>query len=313
MVITPWPSPGWKLIQYCISYISRHWLRFHSPVPLAVVHSLEPVAPMVTSLDVLYLFVGDLSGNICTFSVPSGQLLRSYYGDNKPVSCLRVNEDGSPLISGGEDGTVAFVPIFQLDEASAEKDPSNTTIISWSMDCTCKFWKISDRGDLIRTVTYPCARMGVTYHQTHTELYAAASGGQVMVNEGKNLVSAAEDVSVCIWKTETEQAILDLANIDMGSISDLGANTGLETKGINDVKLGKSDDNIFRRRVEQITEGDCKVRRCLEGGREGQEQTHGTCLNLQSQCMKGSWSSSLKNPKELQVAIAEKREKELIK
>ncbi|GLU15092.1 hypothetical protein SLE2022_316180 [Rubroshorea leprosula] len=91
-----------------------------------------------------------------------------------------------------------------------------------------------------------------------------------MVNEGKNLVSAAEDVSVCIWKTETEQAILDLPNIDMGSISDLGANTGLETKGINDVKLGKSDDNIS---VEELSRSQKEIVRLEDVSRVAEKDT----------------------------------------
>ncbi|GLT81073.1 hypothetical protein SLA2020_524790 [Shorea laevis] len=264
----------------------------------------EPVAPLVASPDGLYLFAGGLSGKIYTLLIPSGELLRSYSAHNKPVSCLRVNEDGSLLISGGDDGTIAFVPIFQLVEAQNEQNPTrlmvrrflahdgavtaiassvglcSNTIITTSLDCTYRFWRVADREHLIRTVRFPCAIMGVAVNQTHPELYAAGSDGSiykesfkvrskkdmnqspelirwpqkhdsmvvglVMVNEGQTLVSAAEDGNVSIWDTETGQEILSLANIEMGSISHLVvANTGLGTQGVNGTKMRKGDDNVF--------------------------------------------------------------------
>ncbi|KAK6270216.1 hypothetical protein POUND7_007321 [Theobroma cacao] len=251
----------------------------------------EPVAPLAASPDGLYLFAGGLSGCIYALSVPSGDILRSYSAHSKPVSCLRIGEDGSLLISGGDDGTISFVPIFQLVEASPDQDSRdlmmqgfvahdgsvteiaqcNSSIISCSMDCTIKFWGQLD-GTNLRTVTFPCAVMGVALDQMKTEFFAAGSDGfiykgslnvgskkhvnrgrefitwpqkhdggivsLVMTSEGKNLVSASEDGQVYIWEIETGQVIMGLGN-DMGSISDMVVANGMG----QGLKVGKRANN----------------------------------------------------------------------
>ncbi|XVF18512.1 hypothetical protein REPUB_Repub11eG0028300 [Reevesia pubescens] len=257
----------------------------------------EPVAPLVASPDGLYLFAGGLSGCIYILSVPSGDILRSYSAHNKPVSCLKISEDGSLLISGGDDGTIAFVPIFQIVEALPDLSSSsvmmqrfvahdgsvtaiasceaqwNSTVISCSIDCTIKFWGLLD-GTNLKTVTFPCAVMGVALDQMKTEFFAAGSDGfiykgsvnvgskkysnqgwefirwpqhheggivsLVMVNEQKNLVSASEDGRVYISETETGQVIMRLGN-DMGCISDMVVAGGM----VQDLKVSKRTNSSF--------------------------------------------------------------------
>ncbi|KAJ6894130.1 hypothetical protein NC652_028028 [Populus alba x Populus x berolinensis] len=102
-----------------------------------------------------------------------------------------------------------------------------TTVISCSTDCTCKLWSLLDGTNLCKT-TFPCAISGISLDPTETEFYAAGADGLiytgflkvgsrkeitqmlelvtcgekhggaiisvvVMMNEGKNLVSATED------------------------------------------------------------------------------------------------------------------------
>ncbi|VVA18951.1 PREDICTED: ROOT INITIATION DEFECTIVE [Prunus dulcis] len=135
----------------------------------------------------------------------------------------------------------------------------NSQIISCSLDCTCKFWSLL-RGTLLRTIVFPCTISWVALNPTEPEFYVAGSDGSVhkgslkvgsrklvtqgseliawtpkhggavvsvvMVNGGRNLISASEDGSVWVWEVDAGQVIMALGN-EMGSISDLVAATGI--------------------------------------------------------------------------------------
>lgn len=150
-------------------------------------------------------------------------------------------------------------------------------IISCSTDSTCKFWSLL-RGTHLRTVVFPCTISGFALHPTEPEFYAARSDGSVhkgsfmmesrtlvsqgselmmtwpqkhggavvcvvMVNGGRNLVSAAEDGSVWVWEVGEGQVIMALGN-EMASISDLVSATGIRrhSKG-HGFEVGKSGAN----------------------------------------------------------------------
>jgi pre-rRNA-processing protein IPI3 len=148
-------------------------------------------------------------------------------------------------------------------------------IISCSTDSTCKFWSLL-RGTHLRTVVFPCTISGFALHPTEPEFYAAGSDGSVhkgsfmiesrklasqgselmmtwpqkhggavvsvvMVNGGRNLVSASEDGSVWVWEVGEGQVIMALGN-EMASISDLVSATGIRrrhSKG-HGFEVGKS-------------------------------------------------------------------------
>uniref|UniRef100_A0A2N9I1J7 Uncharacterized protein n=1 Tax=Fagus sylvatica TaxID=28930 RepID=A0A2N9I1J7_FAGSY len=65
---------------------------------------LEPAAPLIATPDGLYLFAGGISGNIHALSLPSRNVLKEFHAHDSPVSCLKISDDGSLLISGGDDG-----------------------------------------------------------------------------------------------------------------------------------------------------------------------------------------------------------------
>lgn len=162
----------------------------------------EPVAPLTATPDGFYLFAGGLSGCIHTLSLPSGDVLNSLPAHKKPVSCLKLSADGSLLISGGDDGTIVVIPIFQLVQAkpqdnstkhilyqfSAHADSvtsiysgmgmSSSQIVSCSLDGRCKFWSLLS-GKALHTVAFPCAIFSVVLDPTETELFAAGSDGLV--------------------------------------------------------------------------------------------------------------------------------------
>lgn len=258
----------------------------HLPLP-------EPVAPLTATPDGSYVFVGGLSGNIHALSLPLGNVLKSLPAHEKPVSCLKITNDGSLLISGGDDGTIVVIPIFRLVEASSANENGlsvnlilhrfaahvdsvtglalyNTTLISCSLDSTCKFWNLL-HGTHLRTVAFPCTIFGVAINPTETEFYAAGSDGFVYkgltlmkvgrsgrevvkwaqkhdgavmslmtMNEGRDVVSAAEDGSVWIREVATGHVIMALKN-ETESISDMVVATGISSgkgKGVNELSGG---------------------------------------------------------------------------
>ncbi|CAN0858393.1 Protein ROOT INITIATION DEFECTIVE 3 [Linum grandiflorum] len=168
----------------------------------------EPVAPLAAFPDCSsassYIFAGGLSGNIHSLSIPSGNLLGSFSAHRgSPVSCLEISPDWSLLTSGGDDGTIAVFPIFQL--LDDDNRPENTddiiirrftahegpvtsivrcmgvsqpTVASCSMDSTCKLWNLLE-GTNLRTVVFPCPISGMALDPSETDFYAAGTDGVV--------------------------------------------------------------------------------------------------------------------------------------
>ncbi|KAJ6423514.1 hypothetical protein OIU84_024471 [Salix udensis] len=185
----------------------------HLPVP-------EPVAPLAATPDGSFLFAGGLSGNIYALSIPSGNILKSFPAHTKPVSCLTISNDGSLLVSGGDDGTILAAPIFQLVEQATgiALDPTGTEFYAAGAD------GLIYKGFLKAGSRKEASRM----HEL--VILADKHGGAiisvVMMNEGKNLVSAAEDGRVYLWEVERGQVIMVLGN-NMESISDLVVASGI--------------------------------------------------------------------------------------
>lgn len=145
-------------------------------------------------------------------------------------------------------------------------------IISCSADSTCKFWSLR-RGTHLRTVVFPCTISGIALHPTEPEFYAAGSDGSVyigsfmvgsrknviqgselmtfphkhsgavvsavLVNAGRNLVSASEDGIVLIWDVGEGQVIMAFGN-EMSSISDLVSATGISYNKGHSSAVGKN-------------------------------------------------------------------------
>ncbi|CAL0328794.1 unnamed protein product [Lupinus luteus] len=250
----------------------------------------EPVAPLIATSDAAFLFLGGLSGTIHSLSLPSGNLINSFSLHSKPISTLHLNDDGSLLISGSNDGVIVMIPSFKLVEEGsyslAEEDSRDfilhqwkahsdsitalksgvgvcsSTLISCSLDCTCKIWDMSN-GVLIQTVTFPYAIFGVAVDSRESRFYAAGEDGLVymgsmnrkmiidkgyelftrskchngsivslvLVNEGKDLVSASEDGSVWKW---------DVMN---GEVTMVVGNNNDKRSMISDMIVAKRDRN----------------------------------------------------------------------
>ncbi|KAJ4843096.1 hypothetical protein Tsubulata_031193 [Turnera subulata] len=170
----------------------------HLPVP-------EPVAPLAATPDGSFLFAGGLSGEVYALAIPSGNISSSFRAHTAPVSCLRISNDCSLLISGGDDGVIAVMPILQLVDASScckDKNSSNlllhsfaahngpvtdivcfkgfchSNIISCSTDCTCRFWDLFS-GTKLWAITFPCPISSIILDPTDEEFYAAGSDGLI--------------------------------------------------------------------------------------------------------------------------------------
>ncbi|KAG5546033.1 hypothetical protein RHGRI_018266 [Rhododendron griersonianum] len=256
---------------------SIHLYNWWSPTPSHHLPVSEPVGPLAATFDGFFLFAGGISGQIHALSLPSGDLIQTFSAhNNKPVSSLKINDDGSLLFSGGDDGTIAVFPIFKLLDISFDKSNdvvlhrfighesavtsitagvggSNSTIISCSLDCTCKFWNLAHRPPLC-TITFPCTIWGVEMDSMESEFFVAGSDGFLysgalkggnrnmvkqgqklvkweqkhygavvglaMTNGGRNLVTASENGSVWIWNVERKEVVRVLGG-EMGSISEL--------------------------------------------------------------------------------------------
>nr|ALU09333.1 WD40 protein [Lonicera caerulea] len=260
-----------------------HLYNWWSSTPYHRISVPEPVAPLSATSDGQYLFAGGISGHIHAFSLPAGDLVRSFPAHSKPISCFEINGDGSLLISGSNDGTVAIFPVYKLLSVSSSWSSIsdvilhrlighessvtaitigiggiNSTVISCSLDCTCKFWSLM-HGTHLNTVTFPCAVWGIVMDTMESEFYAAGSDGSVYsgglagqpwkhelnpvawerkhvgpivaiatINYGQNLLTASEEGDVWIWDLETRVVVKVLADKEMGSISGLVVAKGFD-------------------------------------------------------------------------------------
>ncbi|KAK4255950.1 hypothetical protein QN277_008875 [Acacia crassicarpa] len=273
--------------------VSIHLYNWHISSVLHRFPAPEFVAPLAATADGVFIFAGGQSGSIHCFSVPLGDVVKSFPVHTKPISCLQLNNDGSLVISGSDDGSITVIPTFQIVESSdsdsskdlilhhlkkAHSDSvtalstgiglcNNSMLVSSSLDSTCKFWNLLE-GTLLRTVTFPCSINGVAISSSDSSqylLFAAGSDGSVykasimeavrktqneevvvkkwnkknhgvsteavvVVNEGKNLVSASEDGSVWMWEIEREEVVMVIKDND-----DSSNNGGLIMEGSSSI------------------------------------------------------------------------------
>ncbi|KAK9156351.1 hypothetical protein Sjap_003831 [Stephania japonica] len=175
-------------------YLHNWW----SSTAFCYVPIQEPVAPLIATLDGSYLFCGGLSGHVHSLALPSCDHLFSFPAHSSPVSCFSINDDGSLLLTGGDDGTISVFPILSLFDSTSRHSAmcrlaghasavtaisvgmggSRSTALSCSLDFTCKFWSLG-HGSLMRTVVFPCMIWSVTMNSTESQFYAGGSDGHV--------------------------------------------------------------------------------------------------------------------------------------
>ena len=78
----------------------------------------EPIGPITLSPDGSYCFAGGLTGTMYAWELWSGQLVRTWFGHNKPVRCLGMTDDCSFLVSGGDDSVLSVWCVDDLVDAN---------------------------------------------------------------------------------------------------------------------------------------------------------------------------------------------------
>ncbi|CAL5063870.1 unnamed protein product [Urochloa decumbens] len=158
-----------------------------------------------------HLLAGGASGRVHVLGLPSGagaaaSSFRAHAGGGG-VSCLALNDDGSLLVSGRDDGSLAVFPLVRVVDADhgsafaagADEDLAiyrvaahvapvtcvacgrggcNAVVASASGDGTCKLWRLAD-GAHLRTLALPCAAaaLSLALDPTGSSLYAGGSDG----------------------------------------------------------------------------------------------------------------------------------------
>lgn len=93
----------------------------------------EEMGPILVSADNSFCFAAGSSGTIYAWEVWSGRLVRSWSGHHRPVRCLRMSDDGSFLLSGGDDSVLSVWSLLDvLDEESIASESVVREWHSWS-------------------------------------------------------------------------------------------------------------------------------------------------------------------------------------
>ncbi|CAN6204777.1 unnamed protein product [Urochloa humidicola] len=182
-------------------------LQWPSPAPPRDLPLPEPAAALVAAPYGTHLLAGGASGRVHALALPSGTAassFRAHFGAG--VSCLALNDDGSLLVSGGDDGVVAVFPLVRVLDADGAASAAaadlaiyrlaahvaavtsvacgrggcNAVIASASGEGTCKVWRLAD-GARLGTLALPCAALSVALDPTGCALYAGGSDGRVHV------------------------------------------------------------------------------------------------------------------------------------
>ncbi len=148
-----------------------------------------------------FLFGGGASGKLHVWATGSGVLLRVVEAHYREVTCLAVTGDGACVITGGDDGVVHAWLVSTLVDTAAPRKPQaqhtwtahglritglhcaiggfgETVVLSSSLDCTVKMWRVST-GALVADVVFPRAICAVAMDSMEQYVFAGASDGTI--------------------------------------------------------------------------------------------------------------------------------------
>ncbi|CAL5081931.1 unnamed protein product [Urochloa decumbens] len=155
------------------------WL---SPAPERELPIPEPVAALVAAPYSTHFLAGGASGRVHVLALPSSVAAVSFraHAGTGGVSCLAINDDGSLLVSGGDDGVVAvFALVHILDADRASNADGDLAIYRVAAHVAAR---LAD-GAHLRTLALPCAAaaLSLALDPTGSTLYAGGSDGRVLV------------------------------------------------------------------------------------------------------------------------------------
>jgi pre-rRNA-processing protein IPI3 len=165
----------------------------------------QPLVSLTSSPDGCYCVGGAEKGAIFVWETASGRLLRSWVAHYRAVTALRFTDDGSILVSAGEDAVVAAWLLMEVLDASTTHNSwnpnpqplhslsqhtlpvtsicvgsgaTNVILASVSLDRTCKLWSLA-QGRLIRSISLPTPLHSVFLDPWEHAVYAGAGDGRI--------------------------------------------------------------------------------------------------------------------------------------
>ncbi|KAK3133613.1 hypothetical protein QOZ80_6AG0538730 [Eleusine coracana subsp. coracana] len=199
-------------------------LQWCSPAPARELPVPEPVSALVAAPYGPYLLAGGVSGHVHALALPSGHVARSFPAHighiGGGVTCLAVNDDGSFLFSGGDNGALAaFLLLDVLDVEAAAGSSASTaddlavyrvagahaapvTCVACGQHGGCNATTLYAGGSDGRVHVAPLtSRSTVTTTSSTSDggTGAAALVGVAVTNGWKSLVSCSEDGEARVW------------------------------------------------------------------------------------------------------------------
>ncbi|XP_073007822.1 protein ROOT INITIATION DEFECTIVE 3-like [Typha latifolia] len=168
---------------------------------------LEPIVPIASSKDGMYLVGGAPSGNTYIWEIMSGRLLRRWHAHQKSLSCLAFSQDDSLLVSGSEDGTVcvwSMISVLDMgDYEACRRCPtfhiwskhqsyitglltlssgSNPVLVSSSLDGTCKVRELVS-GRLLQTQVLSVSVTAIAVDPAEQLLFSGGEDGAIYLSK----------------------------------------------------------------------------------------------------------------------------------
>ncbi|XP_022137408.1 protein ROOT INITIATION DEFECTIVE 3-like isoform X2 [Momordica charantia] len=176
----------------------------NKPQPPLRSYPLEPIGPLASTKDGVYLAGGALSGNIHLWEVGSGKLLKLWSGHRKPIKCILFSWDDSFLITGSADGMICVWSMICLLDVEHERSSQpilyclmehkssltgllamsvcTSIIISSSLDGSLKFWDLIS-GMIMGSQAHTEGITAIVLHPTEQLLFSGSVDGQIFASK----------------------------------------------------------------------------------------------------------------------------------
>ncbi|XP_024171419.1 protein ROOT INITIATION DEFECTIVE 3 [Rosa chinensis] len=168
-------------------------------------YPLEAIVSLACTKDGVYLAGGAPSGNAYLWEVNSGKLLKTWRAHCNSLNCMLFFDDGSLLISGGDDGMICVWSLislldvedyqsfpsllsYSMDHKSSITGLSTTSgssrlvLVSSSLDGSCKVWDLG-LGKLLQTQVYPISITALILNPTEQLFFSGSVDGRIFVNQ----------------------------------------------------------------------------------------------------------------------------------
>eukprot|EP00743_Colponemidia_sp_Colp-15_P007479 GILK01008083.1.p1 GENE.GILK01008083.1~~GILK01008083.1.p1 ORF type:complete len:448 (-),score=85.31 GILK01008083.1:161-1465(-) len=184
------------------------WGKEHTHVKCT---SPEKITSIVASPDGIHVIAGAISGRMYLWESNTGRLARQWEGHYKAIAALKTTDDGSMVISGGEDSMVNVWDIISLVDAAVSTSPlpfyswsdhslpvtgvhvtaggCRGRVASSSLDRSCKIWELAS-GTLLLSVLFPVFLTCVSMDPTEERLFCGSGDGRLFSINLKPSLSA---------------------------------------------------------------------------------------------------------------------------